>query len=357
MVTPSRGARAMREAHPDGCPHGPCPWRPTMSLLRRDPTTGRWVVFHEPAATPPRSPDPCPFCEGHEAQTPPEIRAYGPPGRTPDTPGWTVRVVPNIEPLLRIEEDLQRRAEGMYDTASGTGAHEIIVESPEHKPSLSNLAPEQVGRVLRAWAERLRDLKRDPRVRAGFIFKNQGAAAGSQVPGHVHSQLIALPVTPKALKEMLDGALEHYRLKERCVTCDILREELADGSRLVQATEHFVALAPYASRTPFETWIVPREHRADFEEVSEPELDDLAALMVALLGRLERLLPEPAYNLFLYSAPSRQARRARWTTLALDFHWHVQILPRRATPAGFEVGTGFYANPRTPEQAAAALRA
>jgi UDPglucose--hexose-1-phosphate uridylyltransferase len=315
------------------------------------------VVFHEPSSTAPHAAEGCPFCTGHESQTPHEIRAYGrPPGAEPDTPGWTVRVVPNLEPLLRIEEELQRRAEGMYDAATGSGAHEVIIESPDHVPSLANLAPEQMGRVLRAWVERLADLKRDPRIRSGFIFKNQGVAAGSRVPGHVHSQLIALPVTPKALKEMLDGAREHYQLKERCVYCDVLREELEARTRVVQTTEHFVALAPYASRTPFETWIVPREHRPDFEDAAEPELDDLAVLMVALLGRLERLLPEPAYNLFVYTAPNRQARRGRWATLDLDFHWHIQILPRSATPAGFEIGTGFYANVTLPEQSAAALR-
>ena len=333
-----------------------------MSVLRRDPTTGRWVVFHEPAGG--RAPTPgeaCPFCAGHEALTPPEIRALGPPDRAPNTPGWTVRVVPNADPMLRIEEPLLRRAQGMYDAASGTGAHEIIVESPEHHPSLANLPREQVVRVLHVWAERLRDLKRDARMRSALIFKNQGVSSGAGLPGHVHSQLIALPVTPKTLKEILEGARQHYKLRERCVTCDILRAELEDGSRVVSTSEHFVAVTPYASRYPYETWLLPRAHDPDFESASDAAFEDLAGHLIAVLARLESTLPEPAYNLFLYSGPNRSGgdpnwRGARFRTLAQDFHWHLQILPRISTPAGFEVGTGFFANPLTPERAAAELR-
>jgi UDPglucose--hexose-1-phosphate uridylyltransferase len=282
--------------------------------------------------------------------------ASAPAGRKPNERGWWVRVVPNQRPLLTIEGNLERRAEGMYDWCTGTGAHEIVIESPEHEHSLAELSSEQIGRVLRAYAERMVDLKRDKRFRSIFVFKNQGVLAGAGRPGHTHSHVIGLPVTPKALKELLEGARAHFQVKERCVFCDMLREELDAENRLIQVSDRFVSLAPYASRHPFECWIVPREHAVDFEAIGAPEVDDLSQVLGSMLRRLERVLPEPSYNLFLYSGPNYAAHPRRWPTLASDFHWHIQILPRLVQVAGFEVGSGFYANPVTPEQAAAVLR-
>ena len=327
-----------------------------MSVLRRDPTTGRWVVFGEPPPPSRTTGDPCPFCEGHESMTPPEIVAWGRPERRSGGPGWQVRVVPNARPLLRIEGALERHADLIYDTTSGTGAHEVVIETPQHHRSITALPKAQVALVLKAWAERIRDLKKDPRFRSIFIFKNQGTLAGAWLPDHTHSQVMGLPVTPKALKEILDVARAHYRDKERCVFCDILREELEFGGRLVQVTDHFVALAPYASRYPYEYWILPREHAADYETSEPAVLEDLAGVLLSTLSRLEDILPEPAYNLFLYSSPNRDARKGYWTTLALDFHWHIAVMPRLAQMAGFEVGSGLYANPVLPEDAAVMLR-
>ena len=328
-----------------------------MSVLRRDPITGRWVVFADapPGASP--ADGSCPFCAGNERLTPPEIAAWPRGDHDRDRPGWSVRVVPNVSPLLRIEAPLDRQGDGMYDTASGTGAHEIVIESPEHRRSLAELSPAQGALALAAWASRMEDLKRDNRIRSIFVFKNQGVLAGAGGSAHVHSQIIGMPVTPKALKEILNGASEHYRFKERCVFCDILQQELELGMRVVQETDGFVAIAPYASRHPYECWILPREHHADFEAASTRERDDLAALLPALLGRLEHALPEPDYNLFLYSGPNRAARPASWETLDADFHWHIQILPRLLHETGLELGSGFYANTVTPEGATAALRA
>ena len=329
-----------------------------MSVLRRDPVTGRWVVLAD-GPLPVRLPDgPCPFCEGNEHLTPSEVFAWERRPRAPGQPGWSVRVVPSERPLLRIEAGLERQADRIYDTASGTGAHEIVIETPEHRGSLAELPPAQVGLVLRAWAARIKDLKGDSRFRSIFVFKNQGLLAGAWMPGHAHSQIIGLPVTPKALKELLQGARRHYQLKERCVFCDILLEELDGGTRIIEITDRFVALAPYAPRHPFEIWVVPRAHHIDFEDSDGADFDDVAALLVSLLGRLERVLPEPAYNLFLYSGPNRSGQPTKkWPTLADDFHWHIQILPRLMHETGFEVGSGLYANTVTPEQAAAALRA
>ena len=327
-----------------------------MSLLRRDPTNGRWVVFGDPPPPARIAGEPCPFCEGHESSTPPEIIAWGRPDRRRDGPGWQVRVVPNARPLLRIEAPLERHADGIYDTTSGTGAHEIVIETPQHHRSLTSLSRAQVKLVLQAWAERILDLKRDPRFRSIFVFKNQGVRAGAWMPDHAHSQVMGLPVTPKVLKEILEGARRHYQLKERCVFCDVLREELEREQRVILVTEHLVALAPYASRDPYEYWILPREHAADYESSAPEVLEDLADLLIRSLARLEDILPEPAYNLFLYSSPNRGGRKGRWATLEQDFHWHIQVMPRIAQVAGFEVGSGLYANAVLPEDAARMLR-
>lgn len=328
-----------------------------MSHLRKDPNTGRWVVFEDESLQSQAEAAPtCPFCSGNEAMTPPEIAAWGPPGRRTNHPGWKVRVVANVRPVLRIEEPLILKAEGMYDVASGTGAHEIVIETPEHLGSLSGLSCEHIVLVLTAWAERVLDLKRDKRIRSVFVFKNQGVLAGAVMPGHAHSQVIGLPVTPKALKEMLEGARIYYRLKERCVYCDVLRDEIETKRRLISVSKRFMAIAPYASRHPYECWVLPREHSPDFETSDRSAFLELAVMLKALLQRLEAALHEPAYNLFLYSGPSRDRRAGYWTTLEQDFHWHIAMLPRLTHVAGFEVGTGFYANSVTPEFAAATLR-
>ena len=327
-----------------------------MSSLRKDPCTGRWVVLEDPGQAVSAPHAECPFCSGHEGMTPPEIAAWGTQGRSPNQPGWRVRVVANLRPAMRIEEPLARRAEWMYDTVSGTGAHEVVIETPDHRRRLSELSQDHIALVLTAWSERIRDLKRDRRIRSVFVFKNQGLMAGAALPEHAHSQVIGLPVTPKALKEILQGARAHYQLKERCVFCDILREELEREQRLVATSDAFVAMTPFASRHAYECWVLPRKHSPDFETIDTQALLELAGLMKSLLGGLEASLPEPAFNLFLYSGPNRDRRPGYWTTLEQDFHWHIVILPRPDQVAGFEVGTGFYSNRVSPEQAAAELR-
>jgi UDPglucose--hexose-1-phosphate uridylyltransferase len=328
-----------------------------MGVLRKDPTTARWVVFPGEATAPPPVDGRCPFCAGNEALTPPEIVAWGRDAGLPaNSPGWTLRVVPNAAPHLRIEEPLERRPDGMYDSVSATGAHEIVIETPRHCSSLVELSPIEVQRVLAACAQRIEDLKRDHRIRSIFVFKNRGLLSGAALPGHTHTQVIGLPVTPKALKEILAGARQHFLLHERCVFCDVIEEELERDVRVIATTPRFVALAPYAARHPFELWILPRRHGPDYEATNGEDRADLAQLLLGVLSRLERALPDPAYNLFFYSGPNRAAYPTRWKTLDADFHWHIQILPRLARLAGFEVGSGFYANHVTPEQTAATLK-
>jgi UDPglucose--hexose-1-phosphate uridylyltransferase len=257
--------------------------------LRKDPVTGRWVIIATDRARRPsdfsREPVPppvgrfCPFCYGNEQKTPPEILAYRREG-APNSPGWSVRVVPNKFPVLGIEGELNRQGDGMFDRMNGIGAHEVIIETPDHNATMADMPEKQIEEVLYAYRDRMLDLKRDHRFRYIVIFKNYGEAAGASLE-HPHSQLIALPVIPKRVKEEVDGSKLYFDFKERCVYCDIMRQEESSGVRLVIETERFVALEPYAPRFPFETWIMPRNHAAHFEDADPASLQNLAWVLRA----------------------------------------------------------------------------
>ena len=330
-----------------------------MSELRKDPITGRWVIISTERRKRPNdfrlesvqvAPDSsCPFCAGHEDMTPREILAYGRNGSGPDTAGWTLRVVPNQFPVLRVEGTLDRQGEGLFDKMNGIGAHEVIIESPRHEDTLATLDDEAVERVLWAARERVQDLKRDQRFRYIIIFKNHGAAAGASLD-HSHSQLIALPIVPREVRDEVDGARVHYETKERCVFCDILRQETADGRRLIAENTDMVALAPYAPRFPFETWILPRRHQAFFEDSPRHEYASLARLLGTILRRMNKTLLMPPYNLLIHSGPVAEKAAGEY------YHWHVEIIPKLTKVAGFEWATGFYLNPTSPEEAAQVLR-
>ncbi len=328
-----------------------------MSELRKDPVVGRWVIVATERARRPSDfgPEPvrprltsCVFCAGQEDKTPPEILAGRAPGSAPDTPGWSFRVVANKFPALRIEGDLEPSGEGPYDRMNGIGAHEVVIESPRHDASLATASPEEVTEVLLAFRERVLDLRKDGRFQYVLIFKNYGEAAGASLE-HPHSQLIATPIIPLSVSEELAGGARYFEIKERCVWCDILRHERRGGRRLIRETDGFAALSPFAPRFPFETWILPRRHRAAFEESDVDEIRGLAEILGGFLRRMNVVLNDPPYNFMLHSAPLHES--------GLDhFHWHLEIIPKLTKVAGFEWGSGFFINPVPPEDAAAALR-
>ena len=328
-----------------------------MADLRKDPVTGRWVIISTERQKRPndfqietvttRPDDLCPFCEGHEDQTPPEILAYR-NGTPANTKGWEVRVVPNKFPALRVEGTLDRQAEGLFDRMNGIGAHEVIIETPSHAETLATLSEQAIERVFWAWRDRVLDLKRDFRLRHIVIFKNHGASAGATLE-HAHSQLIALPIVPREMSEELDGARLHYQQRERCVFCDIIRQEVKDGVRLIAESADFVAIAPYASRFPFETWLLPKRHTARFEEASRGEYGSLARMLKDTLQRMNQTLLAPPYNLIVHSSPLQD-------NVSESYHWHMEVMPKLTRVAGFEWGTGFYINPTGPEEAAGVLR-
>ena len=324
-----------------------------MPQLRKDPVTKRWVIIlHEQAKTPedfktvqpPHQQIKCPFCEGNESMSPPEVMSYRTPDTLPNNPGWAVRVVPNKFPALQIEGDLDRTGIGVYDMMNGVGAHEVIIESPRHEDGFHNYTSEQIARILHAYVDRYRDLRRDRRFRYILIFKNNGQAAGASLD-HPHSQLIATPIIPKRAMEEIDGANTYYYYKERCVFCDIIRQELSQGDRIVHENEQFVAFEPFAARFPFETWIAPKDHKDSFGDIDEAEIDGLADVMHSTLQKLIKTLDNPPFNFVIHTSPCDEH-------CADYYHWHIEILPRLSKTAGFEWGSGFYINPVAPEKAA-----
>jgi UDPglucose--hexose-1-phosphate uridylyltransferase len=329
-----------------------------MPELRKDPVVGRWVIIStergrrpsdftksEPVA--PRTAT-CVFCPGHEDKTPPEITALRPSGSPPDTPGWSLRVIPNKFPALRIEGDLEPSGDGLFDRMNGVGAHEIVIEAPDHTASLATLPVDAVADVLLAYRERLVDLKKDPRFEYVLVFKNHGEEAGASLE-HPHSQLIATPIIPIMVADELAGSAQYYGLKERCVWCDIIRQERRTRQRVILETNGYVAIAPFAPRFPFETWILPTLHRSAFEDSGVDEIRGLADILREFLLRLDDVLEAPPFNYMLHTAPLREAAREH-------FHWHLEIIPKLSYVAGFEWGSGFFINPVPPEAAAAALR-
>jgi UDPglucose--hexose-1-phosphate uridylyltransferase len=327
-----------------------------MAELRKDPVLGRWVVvatervrrpgdFESPRRPP--HPGPCILCPGHEYETPPELLAYGNGSPRPGAPPWRVRVVGHKFPALRADGELERRGHGLYDVVSGAGVHEVVAESPDHGVRLADLPAEAVAEVVRAYHERSAALRHDPRLRCVAIFKTHGAD-GSLAPGHSYSEVLGTPVVPRAVAEELRQATDYHAYRERCLFCDILDQELAHGQRLVMASERVVAFVPFAARHPFETWLLPKRHRAAFDRSEAAERHDLARVLHDVLRRLTRLLVDPPFHLRVHSAPFADADHPA-------YHWHVEILPQLAVALGL-AAAGLPINPLLPEDAAAFLR-
>ena len=328
-----------------------------MSQLRRDPVTGRWV---EVAITHPKTCEEfdlkpqtkkggtCPFCPGSEKMTPPEIEVIRDPKTKPDTPGWTVRVVSNKFPALKIEGELDKRGIGMFDMSNGIGAHEVIVENTDHNKDLADLTQDEIRNVISKYKSRSIDLENDARFRYILLFKNHGEPAGASLE-HSHTQLVALPIVPKRVKEELKGAQNYFKYRERCVFCDMIAQEEQEKERIIFENKHFIAFCPFVSRFPFETWLLPKGHNPDFKSIDDIMIADMAAALKEILMRLKTRLNDPAYNFIIHTAPIRDG-------VYEEFHWHLEIMPKLTNVAGFEWGSGLYINPTSPELTAKCLR-
>ncbi len=339
-----------------------------MSELRHDPIQHRWVIIATDRSRRPSDFVPentgfsegslCPFCPGQEGRTPPEITALRDNGSAPNTPGWRARVIPNKFPALMIEGGLDRKGMGIYDRMRGIGAHEVVVEGTGHELALADMPVDHLTEVVHLYRARHEDLLRDPRFKYILIFKNHGATAGASL-AHSHTQIIATPVTPRTVSMELDSAKAHHHLKERCLFCDIIDQEIDEGRRVVYLDESCIAFTPYASRFPFEIMLAPRRHRHRLVDIDADEAAALARALKEVLQRLKKALRDPPYNFMFHTAPNTVTTHRRagyWESLPFDFHWHVEILPRLTKVAGFEWGTGFYINPTAPEEAARFLR-
>ncbi|GAB4487945.1 MAG: galactose-1-phosphate uridylyltransferase [Thermodesulfovibrionales bacterium] len=330
--------------------------------LRKDPLLGRWVAVlnhpmppaeyrcpaEEPAA------ESCELCAGREHETPHEIMSVRNTSQAAKSPWWT-RVIPNYDPVFTIEGELGRKGDGMYDRMNSVGANELIIESPFHALRPEDIGLDQMVRVLSTYRDRMVDLERDARLRYILIYKNSGRSAGA-VFTHPVSYVTATPVIPKRVKEELDGAKQHFAYKERCIFCDIIREEMRVSSRVIIESRHFIAFCPYASKFPFESWIVPKRHQCAYPEIRPDELEDMALILTSVLKKLRLLFPGLPYNYFIHSAPNRIPRKNHWHTLGEDYHWHLEIMPRLVQTSGFEWGSGLYVLPTSPESAAKFLR-
>jgi UDPglucose--hexose-1-phosphate uridylyltransferase len=283
----------------------------------------------------------CPFCPGNEGMTPQETFSI-----SRKSGGWLVRVIPNKFPFFHIEGEFDRRPEGMYDLMEAIGAHEIVVEAPEHRQNLATLEPPHIEKVLSAYRERLIDLERDRRFQQFLILKNYPGLFNR----HPHSHIMAMPVIPRRIDEEIWGTLDYYQRKERCIFCDLIKEERTMKKRIVLETVHFLIFSPFASRYPFETWIVPKTHSPDFHHIEKEEMEDLSVAIQSLFLRYYKLLSDPPYSITFHTSPV-QSRFHR-----SEYHWHIEIRLRIGLREGFEWGTGFFVNPTPPEDAAAFLR-
>ena len=334
--------------------------------LRKDPLLGRWIAVLNHQKSPAEYAEymtmageeneaGCILCPGRESETPAEIMSVPKCGLPGASKEWWTRVIPNFAPVFQVEGDLGRKGDGMYDRMNSIGANEIIIESPEHAERPEDIGLDQMARVIVTYRDRVADLEKDPRLRYTLIYKNSGRDAGD-VYSHPLSHLASTPVIPKRVKEELDGAKQYFAYKERCIFCDIVREELRVGSRVILETRHFVAFCPYASKFPFESWIVPKRHNCAFQDIRAEEIEDMALILSSVLKKLRAAFNGLSYNYFIHSAPNRIPRKNHWHTLGDDYHWHLEIMPRLVRTTGFEWGSGFYILPTSPESASKYLR-
>lgn len=327
-----------------------------MPDLRKDPILGRWVIISVERGKRPSdfaSPSQrkkggfCPFCPGNEYTTPSEIMAIRRDGSPPNEKGWSLRVMPNKFPALQVGGPLNKKGEGIYDKMNGVGGHEVIVETPDHNLTLSTISPEAFEDTLMAYHSRLKDLKNDKNIKYVLVFKNEGEAAGASLE-HSHTQLIALPIVPRTVKDEIAGARDHFEHRERCIFCDIVHQELDDGRRIVMEEEDYIAISPFAPRAPFETWILPKHHESSFGPHND-SFKELAQIFQTVLKQIDAILDTPPYNFVIHTSPLDMEDNEY-------YHWHIEIMPKLTKIAGFEWGSGFYINPTPPEEAAQFMR-
>lgn len=327
-----------------------------MSELRQDPTTYDWVIIaRERAKRPdefrkkralrnalPERSAACPFCPGNEDRTPDAVAVYGPKDN------WDVRVVPNKFAALTPEGDMKRSGFQLFRKTQGYGRHEVVIESPLHNTCIALMPAGKVAKLLEVYRQRYLALREDPNVKIIILFKNHGEAAGTSLE-HPHTQIVASPIVPPFIRRRYEIATQHFDNTGTCLYCDILFDEVAAKERIVRETDYFVALHPFASRYPFETWIMPKIHSSSYGKIVDLEIQDLSVLLKEILLKLYTGLDNPDFNLIFHTAPVDDEHKTYYL-------WHIQIIPRLTLAAGFELGSGIYINTAMPEETAAFMR-
>ena len=294
--------------------------------LRKDPITRSWVITgDDPTDGNPRQRGACPFCPDSPNAAQIISSQMGSQGTA-----WAARAVVHPTPLYRIEGDPGRRGDGLYDCMRSVGAHEVLIENPNHQRHLWQATDREIELFLRLAAERILDLKNDPRIKYVSLFKDYGSHAGQEFD-HPTSQLTATMFVPRRVLYELRAGREYFLSKERCVFCDILNQEERQAVRVVEARGDYVALCPYAPRVPYETWILPRTHEAGFERTAlvRPDmLGELAAILRRTLQRIRTVGED--FHLVLHTSPNSlhpSKTLGFWKTIEDDYHWHIEILP------------------------------
>jgi len=332
-----------------------------MPEFRNNIATKEWVIIATERAKRPEdfagrpanlaadSAAKCPFCPGKEAKTPKEVFAIREPGTAPDTSGWRVRVIPNAFPALSPTGELKReKSPAGFLKMNGVGIHDVIIESPDHEAIIATLPLAHVEDIYQAYRTRFSQLAADGRFESIILFKNHGQNAGTSLH-HPHSQIVAMPVTPRAARDRVEIARSHFDEKGSCLYCDLIAAEKQEEARVILETDNFSAFTPFASRVPFEIWVLPKKHSSNFETISVELSRELAGVMQSVLQKLHRVLHNPDFNYAIYSAPCREHDLEY-------FHWNLKIFPRVTSQAGFEVGSGMMINTVIPEAAAKYLR-
>lgn len=323
-----------------------------MSLFRKDPFGRGWVLLSPErglvpsdfGSVPPPAPL-SPLSPGHEKKLGPELAALRPSSSPVGASDWRMRVVAHPARLLGTEAfDLED--DGPFQQSAAGGHHELIVEHPDARAALDTMPRQHLVDVLRLYRERLALHGSRPGIRHVQVTRNVGRAAGALYE-HPHAQLLAVPVTNRWVDEELEAGEAHARATGRCIFCDVIEFELRAKERLISYNDDFVAISPFAAKTPFETWLLPRRHASAYAAVPSNTLPAFAELLQAVVRSINDALDRPPYNLALHTSPHAELP---------GFHWHVELLPRLTNQAGFDWGAGFYVNPTPPEDAARFLR-
>ena len=320
-----------------------------MSEIRKDIVTGVWTIIALERGKRPydfekqsviKNHEVCPFCVGNEEETPPEVLAYRTKQGEPNNSNWKVRVVPNKYAALKEYKAIET-IKGFYETVTGYGIHEVLIDSPKHEDTIGSMSHEQLELVLKAIGERHQAIRLDEKIKYIQVFKNQGAEAGASLQ-HPHWQIIGVPLIPEYQKKVLKGSKKYYQEHGKCVYCEMLRYEQSAKVRIIQDNKYFVSFAPYASRFCYETWIMPKQHIYDFGGLKEEHIKYLARILKDLIQRYESVFEGISYNV-CFLGPSQEPSTEK------DFHWHMQVIPRLGNLGGFELSTGSYINPTPPK--------